>query len=87
MISAACDFVFLNSHEHIHSMKAALQCFFKHIKTMAVVFRAQQIIARVAGFEISGVTGDAIASRLAPTVEMHSNVGASLLAMAIDQTK
>jgi hypothetical protein len=41
----------------------------------------------VAGFEISGVTEDAIASRLAPTVEMHSNVGESLLAMAIDQSK
>ncbi|MCK8666658.1 hypothetical protein M1M11_17370 [Pseudomonas azerbaijanoccidens] len=68
-------------------MKAALQCFFKHIKTLAVVFRAQQIIAQVAGFEISGVTEDAIASRFAPTAEMHSNVGASLLAMAIDQTK
>jgi hypothetical protein len=68
-------------------MKAALQCFFKHIKTLIVIFRAQQIIAQVAGFEISGVTEDAIASRLAPTVEMHSNVGESLLAMAIDQTK
>ncbi|WP_371916832.1 hypothetical protein [Pseudomonas sp. VI4.1] len=70
MISAACDFVFLNSHEHIHSMTIACKCFFHHLKTLKGISDELGSSGPGALFEAWGVRADAFASKPAPTLNL-----------------